>query len=135
MQILLLVISNFSKSSKFENKLHFQHWLCEDCEEAFGCLFLFVLIRKTSRRSRPEVFCKKGVLRNFTKFTGKHLCQSLSLRPATLWKRRLWHRCFPAKFCEISKNTFFYRTLLVAASELQRLFLFPWLCLQALTLE
>ena len=27
--------------------------------------------------SRPEVFCKKGVLRNFTKFTGKHLCQSL----------------------------------------------------------
>ena len=30
-----------------------------------------------SRRSRPEVFCKKGVLRNFAKFTGKHLFQSL----------------------------------------------------------
>ena len=29
------------------------------------------------KSSRPEVFCKKGVLRNFTKFTGKHLCQSL----------------------------------------------------------
>ena len=29
------------------------------------------------RGSRPEVFCKKGVLRNFAKFTGKHLCQSL----------------------------------------------------------
>ena len=29
------------------------------------------------RSSRPEVFCKKGVLRNFAKFTGKHLCQSL----------------------------------------------------------
>ena len=27
--------------------------------------------------SRPEVFCKKGVLRNFAKFTGKDLCQSL----------------------------------------------------------
>ena len=24
-----------------------------------------------------EVFCQKGVLINFTKFTGKHLCQSL----------------------------------------------------------
>ena len=38
-----------------------------------------------SRRSRPEVFCKKGVLRNVTKLTGKHLCQSLffnkGLRP------------------------------------------------------
>ena len=30
-----------------------------------------------NRSSRPEVFCKKGVLKNFTKFTGKHLCQSL----------------------------------------------------------
>ena len=29
------------------------------------------------RSSRPEVFCKKGVVRNFAKFTGKHLCQSL----------------------------------------------------------
>ena len=24
------------------------------------------------RSSRPEVFCKKGALRNFPKFTGKH---------------------------------------------------------------
>ena len=57
--------------------------------------------------SRPEVFCKKGVLRSFAKFTGKHLCQSLffnkvsSLRPTTLFKKKLWHRCFPvnsAKF-------------------------------------
>ena len=29
------------------------------------------------RRSRPEVFCKKGVLRNLAKFTRKRLCQSL----------------------------------------------------------
>ena len=29
------------------------------------------------KSSRPEVFCKKGVLRNFTKFKGKHLRQSL----------------------------------------------------------
>ena len=29
------------------------------------------------RSSRLEVFCRKGVLRNFTKFTGKHLRHSL----------------------------------------------------------
>ena len=29
------------------------------------------------RSSRPEVPCEKGVLENFTKFAGKHLCQSL----------------------------------------------------------
>ena len=29
------------------------------------------------QKQPPEVFCKKVVLRNFTKFTGKHMCQSL----------------------------------------------------------
>ena len=32
---------------------------------------------KVIRSSRPEVFCKKGALRNIAKFTGKQLCQSL----------------------------------------------------------
>ena len=47
------------------------------------------------RSSRLEVFCKKGVLKDFTKFTEKHLCQSLflnkfaGLRPITLLKKRL----------------------------------------------
>ena len=41
---------------------------------------------------------------NFVKFTGKHLCQSLffdkvaGLRPATIIKKRLWHRCFSVNF-------------------------------------
>ena len=35
------------------------------------------MIKAWYRSSRPEVFCKKGVLRNFTKSTGKHLCQRL----------------------------------------------------------
>ena len=30
------------------------------------------------QKQPPEVFCKKGVLRNFGKCTGMHLCQSLS---------------------------------------------------------
>ena len=35
------------------------------------------LILLLTESSRPEVFCKKGILKNFTKFTGKHLRQSL----------------------------------------------------------
>ena len=54
-----------------------------------------------TRSSRPDVFCKKGFLRNFAKFIGKHLC-----RPGTLFKKRLT-RVFSCEFCEISKNTFF----------------------------
>ena len=32
---------------------------------------------RNHRSGRPEVFCNKGALRNFAKFTGKNLCQSL----------------------------------------------------------
>ena len=38
----------------------------------------------TYRSSRPEVFCKKVVLKNFASFTGKHLCQSLSFNKVGL---------------------------------------------------
>ena len=58
----------------------------------------FEQIYKTSLRNETvrqivEVFCKKGVFRNFTKFTWKQLCCSLffnkvgGLRPETLLKR------------------------------------------------
>ena len=29
------------------------------------------------QKQPPEMFCKKGVLRNFTKFTKEHQCQRL----------------------------------------------------------
>ena len=60
---------------------------------------------------------KKGVLKNFTKFTEKHLCQSLffnqveGLRPATLLKKRFLAQKFSCEFCEISKNKSSYRNL------------------------
>ena len=47
---------------------------------AVYCYILAKVYNKTiCKSSRPEVFCKKGVLRNFAKFTGKHLCQNLFL--------------------------------------------------------
>ena len=37
----------------------------------------FIALKPTIRTSRLEVLYKKRVLKNFAKFTGKHLCQSL----------------------------------------------------------
>ena len=60
------------------------------------------------RNSCLEVFCKKGVLWTFVKFTEKHLCFSLFLpRPETLLKKRLEHKCFICEFYTFSQNTFF----------------------------
>ena len=61
------------------------------------------------RSSRQEVFCKKGVLKNFVKLTGKHLCQGLFFNKETLTQ------VFFCEFWEIFKKSFFYRTPLVAA--------------------
>ena len=63
----------------------------------------------------------KGVLRNLVKFTGKLPYQSLcfnkvaGLRPNFI-KIETLPQVFSCEFYEISKNTFHYRTPLVAAS-------------------
>ena len=75
--------------------------------------FAYSFIVENIRSSRPEVFCKKGVLRNFAKFAGKHLCQSLFLnkvagiRPATILKKRFRHRYFPVNFVKFLRTPFF----------------------------
>ena len=85
----------------------------------FNLICLFVL----NRNSRPEVFFKKGFLKNFAKFTGKHLRQTLFF----LIKLQAKVAGFSYKdkdsgagvflyICEISRNAFSYRTPLVAAS-------------------
>ena len=48
---------------------------------------------------------RKGVVRNFAKFAGKHLCQSLFFNKVVK-KKRLWHKCFPVNFVK----HLFYRT-------------------------
>ena len=62
-------------------------------------------------RAATKVFCKKGVLKNFAKFTGKQLCQILSfkkvagLRPATLLKETL-AQMFSVNFVKLLKIPF-----------------------------
>ena len=68
-----------------------------------------------NRSSRPEVFCKKGSLRNFAKFTGKHLCQSLFFNKVAGVSKETLAQVFSCEFCKISKNTFSCRTPPVAA--------------------
>ena len=60
---------------------------------------------------KQEVLREKDVLRNFVKFTEKHLCQSLfynkcaGLRPATLLKKRLYCMCFSVDFAKFLRTT------------------------------
>ena len=54
------------------------------------------------------MFFKKGDLKNFANFTGKHL-ESLfnkvaGLRACNFIKKRLQHRCFPVKLAKFYKH-------------------------------
>ena len=65
-----------------------------------------------SRSSYQRCSIIKGVLRNFAKFIGKHLCQSLffnkvaDLEPCNFIKKETLAQVFSCAYCEISKNTF-----------------------------
>ena len=67
-------------------------------------------------QSETNRFCKKGVLKDIAKFTGEQLHQRLflnkvaGLRPATLFKKRLWHRCFPVNFAKFLRTPFSQNT-------------------------
>ena len=78
------------------------------------CYSRFVLPNWRSRP--PEVFCEKGVLKHFTKFTGKQLCQSLFLikfqvQICNFIKNETLTQLFFYEFCEIFKNSFFMEHL------------------------
>ena len=75
------------------------------------------------RSSHQRCSMKKGVIRNFTKFTGKHLCQSLFFNKVAGLLQTLT-QVFSCEFCEISKNTFFTEHIWMAAS---KKFRFIWM--------
>ena len=68
------------------------------------------------------MFFKKGVLKNFAKITGKHLCQSFffnktaGLKSATLLKKGLWKRFFPVNFAKFWRTPFLTEHLWMTSS-------------------
>ena len=55
------------------------------------------------RKNHRKCSVRKGALRNFAKFTGKHLFQGLSLG-LQLYEKRNYGTDVSCEFCEISKN-------------------------------
>ena len=79
---------------------------------------IFQFNLQTCRSSHQRHSVRKGVLRNFAKFTGKHLCQSESTRAeaCNFIKKEALAQVFSYEFCEISQNTFLTEHLLTTAS-------------------
>ena len=59
-----------------------------------GGVFQGRMVILFARKQPPQVFCKKVVLGNFAKFTGKHMCQSLYFN----------NGCFPVNFAKFPRT-------------------------------
>ena len=75
----IIVILNRGFSSALKGRIHCEIFLSRHfMKYSFRVIsWNTFTLYPTFRSSRSDVFCKKGVLGNFTKFTGKHLYQSL----------------------------------------------------------
>ena len=121
-------IGNFVERAKINKKV-LQREKKREKERELSCVFVkynasshskvgpgnrFSIIVGKSNYHRCSV--KKVVLKNFTKFTEKHLCPSFvfnkvaGLRPAILLKKRLWYRCFPVNFAKFPWTPFLQST-------------------------
>ena len=65
-------------------------------------LFSFFFKGKKNYFFWPEMFCSKDVLKTFSKFTGKHLCQSLFFNKAANWYT--WRKPFVTTVLSVLNN-------------------------------
>ena len=70
----LLVYPNYT--NRYSHTFH-KYNCSENIAKILKKLHIWKGLYSYVRSSHPEVFCKEGVHRNFAKFTGKHLYQSL----------------------------------------------------------
>ena len=100
---------------RIQNYNFINSWnLIKTPQKFIQCSF-FIKLTKIWQLIGPEVFCKKSVVKDFAKFTKKHLCQSLlfnkvaGLRP--LLKKRLWNMRFSVNFAKFYRTLFFIEHL------------------------
>ena len=67
------------------------------------------------QKQTPEVFCTKRFSEKFHKIHKKSpvplfFNKVTGLSPATLWKKKLWHRCFPVNFVKFLRTPFLQKT-------------------------
>ena len=109
---------NFFLPLKIRNNANYNFWAIRK-DAKYTLKKDTVHSKVNNQRRRCSV--RKGVLRNFAKFSGKHLCQSLLFKlqaeVCNFIKKQTLAQVFSSEFYEISKNTFFTEHRRATASE------------------
>ena len=107
----ILTTGNFMPKNTYNRKLYTKKYIQSETlyqKDIRQC--------RIHRSSNRRYSVKKGVLRNFKKFTGKQLYQRLFFnkvagRSETLLRKRLWDKCFPVNFGKFLKAPFLTKHL------------------------
>ena len=96
---------------KFSSSIKSEKFLSLVNNNNSKCFLIWSHYLALAGSSHQRCSVKEGVLRNFTKFTGKNLCQRLFLKKfagnaCNFTKKRLWHRCFPVNFSKFLRTPF-----------------------------
>ena len=86
-------------------------------------------VAQRSSVKKLQVFSKIGVLKNFAEFMWKHLCQSSFFNKVAGLRVKALAQMFFYELWKMFKNTYFYRTPLVAVSvntHFLNSFVFSW---------
>ena len=100
-----------NSASRYFYLLHFRKILIIGSDVCHNRFLIGVIHIHVWKWEAHALSCSaKKLLLKILQNSQKKMCQSLFFnRSATLFKKRLWHRFFPANFTKY-KNTFFYRT-------------------------
>ena len=91
---LLLIVHDF------DSDMHFRHKIL--------LVFLALCLYRSSRR---RCSFRKGVLRNFVKFIGKHLCQGLFFKKKRPYSKRFLAQMFSCEFSKFLRTPFLKKHL------------------------
>ena len=100
--VLRLICHENMQTNKYNNDFGFSN--CKECTDSLNY-----------KSSRPDVFCQKGFL-EISQKSQENTCARVSfliklqVAPATLLKKRLWHRFFPVNVAKFPRTPFSQNT-------------------------
>ena len=100
-------------SEKFETTLASKHPVKRKSKEPMQ-----ITEAVAQRCSIKKLFLKISQYSQESTYARASFDKVAGLRPGTLFKKKTLAQVFSCEFCEIFKTTFYYRTSLVAASEI-----------------
>ena len=94
---MTLCVNIFKEQYIFDGKIEKSHWFKKTTEAVVQRCSVKKVLLEISKKSQENACARVSFL--------------IKLRPANLWKKRLWHRCFAVNFLKFLRTPFYIEHL------------------------